>query len=426
MSKIKDLKNIASAIRLAPTPAHQVDLLTAGFELFSEETARLEKAYSQLKAQFLEVNEKLEDSHAKLTHKVDELHVLSTYLDNILSHMSQGLLFIDKEGLITSYNKAAEEILEISKEAVLYQPYILNFADTAFGFSMKEALTSHYPPLPSHCTLMFSGNRKKVIEIAASFLSTKEQEPLSLDYTEGFILLLRDITELKRLQMQASRGDRMKALGELAAQVAHEIRNPLGGIKGFASLLQRDLQKTPELYRLSEQIVEGANTLDRLVSQVLDYSRPIGLELKITPLASLIQDLIDSLYAEKILGPAWKVQMELDKTLNLPVDRGFFSSALRNLVINALQAMPQGGTLTLSLYEMNKKIILKVEDTGIGIPEENLKKIFSPFFTTRAQGNGLGLAEVHKVIQAHGGEINVDSLENSGTCFTISLPLSLF
>ena len=214
-----------------------------------------------------------------------------------------------------------------------------------------------------------------------------------------------------------------KELGEMAAMVAHEIRNPLGGIKGFASLLQRDLKNDPELEQMAGYIVEGTDNLNRLVTNVLNYSRPIVPNIESTDLVALVKDLRQLISADHAVDPSVEIIIETAKpVLYAPIDPQFIQSAFLNLIVNAIQAMPQGGILKIILDEENGAAVLKVSDTGVGIQEDNLEKIFSPFFTTKPQGNGFGLSEVHKVIQAHGGTIDVQSAIGKGTQFTIRLP----
>ncbi|KAF3361701.1 putative two-component sensor histidine kinase [Chlamydiales bacterium STE3] len=425
-SRLENLKKIVREVGSASTTEKQIELLSEGFALFSQETARLDNAYATLKNQFRSVNHKLEETNKRLANKVQELHVLTTYLDNILSNISQGLLFIDFSCNITTYNKAAEAILKIPREKVLFQSFHDFFPDHFFGFSMRDVFKKNNPPKSAFTTVTFPDGTQKELEIANTFIPPKNKRDHELDFTEGLIILIRDITEIRQLQVNANRVDRMKELGEMAAQVAHEIRNPLGGIKGFASLLQRDLANNPEMQNLANYIVEGTDTLDRLVANVLNYARPLQLHFEAVEMNRFLEDLKKSILSDS------SVSKKLHFTIKTPtpsfylsIDAGLFRGALLNLVINSLQAMPKGGKLNLELSEKNHKACIKISDTGCGISEENLKKIFNPFFTTKPTGNGLGLAETLKVIQAHGGEVEVDSTVGLGTTFTIKVPLKM-
>lgn len=421
-NRIEQLKEIAEQMDSAVEPQEQISLLNKGFELFSEETARLDAAYGELRLQFRAVNKKLEETNSRLSNKVQELHVLTSYLDNILSHMGQGLLFIDIEGNLTTYNQSAESILEKPRNEVLFQPFQEHFSDTLIGFSIQKAIKEKQAPRHSFATISYPDGRKKELEIETTFLLQKPSNAPELDFTQGIIILIRDITELRSLQVTASRHDRMQALGEMAAQVAHEIRNPLGGIKGFASLLTRDLKDDPDKQKLAQYIVEGTDVLDRLVVQVLNYSRPLTPNLKEIPLHDLLKEWEESLKASAAHNPLHRIELN-SETVHLPLDGGLFKLALTNLARNAFQAMEKGGTLTVKAQVVDKELLLTIRDSGSGIPEEHLKKLFSPFFTTKTNGNGLGLAEVHKVVQAHGGEISVESETGKGSTFTIKLPL---
>lgn len=423
-SRLEHLKKIVHEVGTTTNTEKQIELLTQGFELFSLETARLDEAYSSLKDQFKSVNHQLEETNNRLANKVQELHVLTTYLDNILSNISQGLLFIDFNGNITTYNKAAESILNIPREKVLFQSFYDFFPDMIFGFSMREVLTKKKPPTSTYATITLEDGTQKELEIDNTFIPPKNPRDQDFDFTEGLILLIRDITEIRRLQLLANRADRMKELGEMAAQVAHEIRNPLGGIKGFAALLHRDLKQNPDMQNLATYIVEGTDTLDRLVTNVLNYARPLQLRLESVELIHMLDDLKRSLMVDHAMNANihFKIKTSLP-SFYLSADAGLLKGAILNLLINAIQAMPNGGTLTLELLEINKKACLKIKDTGCGIPKENLKKIYNPFFTTKPTGNGLGLAEALKVIHAHGGEMEVESTVGKGTAFIIKIPV---
>lgn len=422
-SKIKHLKEIVEGMAAEPSTEGQIDLLAKGFELFSEETERLDNAYGDLSKQFRQVNQKLEDTNTRLANKVQELHVLTAYLDNILSHMAQGLLFIDLEGNVTTYNQAAEEILGKPRSQVLFQNFLEQFKDDLLGYSLKEALKKKAAPKTSFATLEFPDGSRKILEIENTFLLEKPTTSQALDFTQGVVVLIRDITELRQLQINASRHDRLTALGEMAAQVAHEIRNPLGGIKGFASLLERDLQNDPDKKRLAQYIVEGADTLERLVAQVLNYSRPFHMDFKEEDLGKLLKEWKESLATGSDSQHKITLSLKVKEPLQALVDKGLLKLALNNLANNAFQAMSEKGTLSITLSKEEQWAFIEVKDTGHGIPQEHLKKLFSPFFTTKADGNGLGLAEVHKVVQAHGGEITVESEPGKWTLFTIKLPL---
>jgi PAS domain S-box-containing protein len=383
-----------------------------------------------LSEQFRQLNLQLTETNHQLHHKVGELHLITDYLKNILDNMSQGIIFLDLEGTITTYNKAAEEILGITGTKVLAKAFWHSFPDDIFGFSIKKALTTKEAPATACIAYHLADGSQRELELVTTLVLDEEfqEGPSNLTAaeiipTQGIILMVRDVTDLRHLQLLANRNDRMKELGEMAAQMAHEIRNPLGGIKGFASLLKRDLKDHPQQQKMAEQIIEGTHTLNTLVTQVLDYARPPLPHFERIDMSAFLKNIGQEVLAyEDFNSQNISLKLESDENISLDIDPHLFKSALLNLMINSIQAMPQGGILTVSLHQQHRVVILTVTDTGEGISHENMEKVFTPFFTTKPNGNGFGLAEVHKAILAHHGTVEVKSAVGKGTTFTIKLP----
>lgn len=381
----------------------------------------LDSPFFALQRQRDTLNKKLQEAHLKLNNAEGELDLITFYLNNILSHISQGLIFINFNGQITTCNQSAERLLGIEGEHILFQTFKQFFPDELFGFSMQRALTEKNAPQKSFATVTRNGIKIE-LELETSFVL--HGNPALFNILQGIIVLMRDITDVKRLQESVQRKDRLYALGEMAAKVAHEIRNPLGSIKGFASLLERDLKDLPLQHRMAKDIMEGVNHLNVLVTNILRYATPYHPEFKLIDLISLVRDLCRQVEADAALHA--KIRLEFHSSIHellLSADEGLLRSALLNLIANAIQAMPQGGVISLYVFREGQEAIIKVKDTGTGIPPENLKKLFSPFFTTKERGHGFGLAEVHKVIQIHFGTIDVDSELGKGTTFTFMLPI---
>lgn len=427
---MKHLQKTTADVSYSRNPDEKFELLSKAFELFSFETSRLETAYTSLKEQFKELNLELQVTNNKLHQKVAELDAITDYLKTLLNNITQGIVFVDTQGTITTYNNAAETILGINHFSALFNNFWQNFNDEIFGFSMREALASKQSPGTLFIEYNSPNGHHSEVEITTTMVF---KSPTTNDHHEsppppetlGILVMIRDVTDIRRLQLLANRSDRMKELGEMAAQVAHEIRNPLGGIKGFAALLKRDLGGTPELQQMASYIVEGTDNLNRLVSQVLDYARPLQPHVEIVDLLALLKEVQQHVLADENFNKP-NIEISIETLLEnawIPLDQQLFKSALLNLIVNAIQAMPEGGRLTLSLKQKRNDLVLTVADTGIGIRPDNLGKLFSPFFTTKPKGNGFGLPRVHKVIQAHEGTIDVTSTLGKGTTFTIKLPL---
>jgi signal transduction histidine kinase len=238
--------------------------------------------------------------------------------------------------------------------------------------------------------------------------------------------VLRDISEKQKLQVLANRNERMKELGEMAATIAHEIRNPLGGIRGYASLLYRDLSESPHLQEMAASLIEGTKTLEKLVGAILQFSRPTPIQMQSIELGAYLKEIAKFIKMDPALSASIHLQMHIpNDPLLAPIDPEMFKSALLNLIYNASQAMPKGGIITLSLMKLDSSCQLAISDTGVGIHEKDRQNLFSPFFTTKQKGNGIGLVEAQKIIQAHRGTIDIRSQLGKGTTVTITLPLRI-
>jgi len=216
----------------------------------------------------------------------------------------------------------------------------------------------------------------------------------------------------------------MKELGQIAATVAHEIRNPLGGIRGYASLLYRDLNEQAHLQEMASFIIDGTKSLEKVVSAILHYSKPIQVQTQTTDLGRFLKQIGKFIKVDPAFPQNIKLILHIpDSPILAPIDPQSLKSAMLNLIFNAFQAMPSGGNLTISLLKMENSAHISITDTGSGMDEEQLSNLFSPFFTTKKKGNGLGLVETQKIIQAHFGAIDVRSQKAIGTTFTLTLPL---
>ncbi|MCE5319000.1 MAG: two-component sensor histidine kinase [Parachlamydia sp.] len=327
-----------------------------------------------------------------------------SHTEALLDLIGEGLLLFAPDGQIALTNKAAEQILEMKAAQLL---------DNQLGFSIREALAHSHAPATLDIPYHIEGGAQKELTIETRFLD------------RYLLLIIRDVTEAKKLQALAARHDRMKELGDMVATVAHEIRNPLGGIRGFATLLHRDLSGQPQLQEMAQHIIDGADHLSQFVTHVLNYSRPAQAHFEPVDLNALMEELRISVEADSSLDAGIQLTFTpYSSPVIAPVDSQLLQSALLNLVVNAIQAMPQGGKLRLAVRQQGERAQLTVADTGEGISPENISKLFSPFFTTRPTGNGFGLAEVKKIVLAHGGTIDVQSELNRGTTFTLNLPLN--
>jgi signal transduction histidine kinase len=240
---------------------------------------------------------------------------------------------------------------------------------------------------------------------------------------------------LRQTEQDMLRMKRLASLGEMAAVVVHELKNPLGGIRGFAELLERDLEEGDRRKRSVQKIMQGVDTMDRMVKSLLDYSKPVKLSPRKVEMAGMIDEAISffemgnsKTYSDiRISGNYQK------ENVCCHLDREHFRQVLLNILHNAAQAMTEGGEISVDLSpaakgadndsgETDDAVLLKISDTGAGMSEATLDKLFTPFFTTKQDGTGLGLSTVKKIMDAHQGDIQIQSEPGRGTTVTLKLP----
>jgi len=232
--------------------------------------------------------------------------------------------------------------------------------------------------------------------------------------------LQRELSEKNR---ELARRQRLSALGEMAAGLAHEIRNPLGAIQLFASMLKDDLKEQPTQLHLAQRIGQGVVRLESLVSQVLQFTRELRVNRGRCDLARVVDDAIEMARAKA--GELVVIKADLPATLFASVDGLLIGQAVLNLVLNGIEAIKGPGAVAVTLSQNQTHIELSIRDTGPGIEADVLEKIFHPFFTTKDHGTGLGLAIVHRVVEAHDGTITARTHESGGAAFVIRLPNSI-
>ncbi len=394
--------------------------LIEAFKYFDKTTTALNQAYRKLELKIDDLRTELEEKNRLLTGSVAEANRTKTFLALILENMSSGVIVIDHKGTITVFNKMAEEIT---------------------GYESQEVINRHYEEIfgkdENHkSSLLNTLNTEEVVYKKEKNITTKSGEVKPLLFSTSVILddkenilgaveIFEDLTEIKQLQEEVNRHKTLVELGEMAASIAHEIRNPLGGIGGFATLLERDLEGEPEKQKLAQRIIKGINELHKFTSDVLMYTRKMEPNISRVNVKRVIQDTLSLI---KIEAGEKGVEVKYDhpkEDIEIEIDVDLLKRMLLNLFKNAISAMPDGGRLsvTLSWQMMRNKFEILIADTGVGIDSENLEKIFNPFFTTYSQGTGLGLAMVRRMIEVHNGNISVKSEEGKGTEFLISLPI---
>jgi two-component system sensor histidine kinase HydH len=356
-------------------------------------------------------------AHAYRTTRTS-LSRVRAFSDSLVENMPIGLLAIDSDGRIASFNETAESILQLSSrealwktpEAILPQPFL----------EILDKLKSGRYFIENEIECPLNNGQSIPLEIIATVL--KEDKGAFL----GHVILFRDMSEVKQLKDEVARSERLASIGRLAAGVAHEIRNPLSSIKGFATYFMERYRNIPEDQKTAEIMIQEVERLNRVIGQLLEFASPINIMRKPTFLHALVQHSLKMIEAD-----AHRKGIKIDTSISPDIKEEFIDpdkieQVFLNLYLNAFEAMENGGTLSVKIREDEKARAVRIiiSDTGTGIKDEDLGRVFDPYFTTKPTGTGLGLAIVHKIIESHDGEVRVESRPGEGTTVTILLPHS--
>ena len=351
---------------------------------------------------------------------ITEVVSLKERTDRILAGMPDGVLVLGPTALVVTINPAAERIFGFSRAEVSGKHYIDVFADHRGVMNILDRIYDDPNAGSSFETQIFRSDSKPVpVAITWSMLGSREAE------NQALVVNVQDLTEIKRLERQSRRSQRLAALGTMAAGVAHEIRNPLGGIRGASQLLAREMKDNERLKDFPDVIVREVDRLDQTVEQLLDLARPVTVALAPTSIGEVVERALALVELEAEKNAVSLVKKVSPQLKPIDADAGQLTQVFLNLFINALQAMPNGGTLTVEAREETgpagaSSTVVEVNDSGCGMKHHVLEHLFMPFFTTRESGTGLGLAVSHKIVEEHGGTIDVVSEEGTGSSFVVS------
>ncbi|MBM4313609.1 MAG: PAS domain S-box protein, partial [Deltaproteobacteria bacterium] len=341
---------------------------------------------------------------------------VKAFSDNLVENMPIGLAAFDGSGILTAFNQTAEEILGRRAEEVLGKPAGEILPGDCRVIFLEVTAKRRMIEREIDCTV--ADGRTLQLEVIATTL--EEADGVFL----GSVVLFRDMTEVRRLQREVTRNRRMASLGSIAAGVAHEIRNPLSSLKGFATYFRERFRENPADRETAEVMIREVDRLNRVINQLLEFARPLTMSLVPTSLPSLIRHTLKTVEGqarEKGIVIETDFSSEIGE---ISIDADRMSQVLMNLVLNAIAAMEKGGTLRASLVRQDDRSIgISITDTGAGIRKEDLPRIFDPYFTTKPAGTGLGLPIVEKIVEAHGGKIQLTSELGVGTTATVILPI---
>ena len=355
---------------------------------------------------------------------ISEIVTLKDRTERILAGMPDGILVLDSTGLLLTVNPAAERIFGLRREDVSCRHYINVFADHRSVLNILDQVYDDPNAAASFEAHIF-GSGAEPIPVAITWSMLGDDSAID----RVFVVNVQDLTHVKRLERQWRRSQRLAALGTMAAGVAHEIRNPLGGIRGSSQLLAREMGKNKKVKDFLDVILREVDRLDGTVEQLLGFARPTRAGMAPTS----VEEIVDRALA--ILKP--EIEKNRTRVLkNVPLevsrinaDASQLTQVFLNLFLNALQAMPDGGVLAIAVREDagfvrtdSPFVVVEINDTGHGMSPRVLEHLFMPFFTTRESGTGLGLAISHRIVEEHEGSIDVVSEEGKGTTCVVSFP----
>ena len=398
----------------------QLAVFNQTFASFNNTIKQLNESYATLQNRHQTLADELTLTNEKLVESLAQNIQTRTFLQNILESLTSGVITIGLDGKIKTINKAGCDILRVKANQVVGKEYrsILG-ASLATRKSLTDLLEGKKPYRSAEKQVRVGPNESVPISVSSSWLKDAE------DNIVGALEVFVDLSELRRMEDEIARVRSLAALGEVAAVVAHEVRNPLSGIAGFAALLKRELGEDHANISYVDKIITGVEKLNRSVTSLLEYARELRHEPCSTDMNVLLHETIDFFRVDLIARSSRaSVTLELPQTeVQCNVDRENLTGALINLLRNADESMPAGGSVKVALAKNDERIAISITDQGVGIPEQIKEKIFTPFFTTRDGGTGLGLALVRKVVDAHRGAIFVANNSDRGSTFTIELPL---
>ena len=339
----------------------------------------------------------------------------SAFADELVNHLPVGLIATDRSGRITIFNSAAERITGLNKARAQNRAPDKVLPTGLCG--LQDAINRGESIIEKEMECAFTGGRTIPISVSATRIINEMGDFV------GQVMILRDLGEVRRLQKEVIRHEKLAALGGLAAGVAHEIRNPLSSIKGLASFFAGQFEKGSDSQEAAAVMIQEVDRLNRAITELLDFARPSDLKRSSTDLRELVSRSLQ-LIQQDAANQNIAVDLEsADDICSVWIDPDRMAQCLLNLYLNAIQAMEDSGILTVRIsVDGDQYVHVTVSDTGPGIHSEQLDKIFNPYFTTKKTGTGLGLAIVHKIVDDHQGRIKAESTPGQGTSFTITIP----
>jgi len=358
--------------------------------------------------------------------KLDLLHT-QTLLKGIINQLKEQIVLVDAHGRVLDCNKAVQEAAGLPKAELVGRP-LRDFFPVHDGRNGSDAATAETPPLEQALASRQAAEATLPHVDAQGLMHYTREYVYPIQDEAGlpmsFLCIRRDITSRTQMEQRLQQSERLASIGEMSTYIAHEIRNPLFAIGGFANQLLRNVSD-PAAREKIEIIIEESKRLDGILKSILTFARPVEPGSGLADLNRIVRDTME------LMGMACEsknIQLVLGLSNDLPLveaDPEHIKQCLINLVKNSVEAMPQGGLLAVRTGMAAARVVLEVEDTGQGIAPEIRDKVFSPFFSTKGRGTGLGLAMTKKILDELGGTLDLSSVPGAGTRVVLHLPPQL-
>jgi PAS domain S-box-containing protein len=372
-----------------------------------------------------EIEEKIAQKEEVIEQLKQDLEDVKNFTESIIQSIGSGIIITEMNDTITYINRAGERMLGYSKKELLGKPFSI------FGLKEKQSVIPSFLNNPDDLDTRKEGWMKKKdhTEFPVGFTINNH---LSVRGEKiGKIVVFRDLTNVYKIQEEILRMDRLVSLGKLASGIAHELRNPLAGIKTTAQALGEEMSGDDSRREYLNRITKEIDRLNDLLKTFFSFAKPQNLNLVHCHIKDIINEIIPFLIKEIADKGIRFIETYHSQLPKVQVDKTQMHQVFLNLFLNAIQAMPNGGELKIEAspilstsVEGFKQNFIKVviSDTGRGIPPHIVQKIFDPFFTTKPKGIGLGLSITYQIIKKHGGTVKVESQWEKGTSFIINLP----
>jgi two-component system sensor histidine kinase HydH len=340
---------------------------------------------------------------------------IRAFASEMVANLPEGIILTDNTFKIRYINQVASKMIGVD-------------SDAAVGHDSKEILPENI------FSVRASNSLDEIVSEREAEISRQDGKttPASVIATEviaedgtfvGVMYILKDLTQLKQLQLEIQKKDKLAVIGNLAAGIAHEVRNPLSSIKGYALYFKTQFPRDSENRKAAEVLVSETERLNRVITELLEISRPSDIKPQQIDIRSILDTTLRLVQPDSETGSKVIITVDVDDAVSqVFADPDRLVQVLMNIYLNSLQAMPDGGLLKTQVFPKDNQTVIGISDTGTGMSEEARKQMFNPYFTTKTTGTGLGLAIVQKIIEAHNGEIDVNSEKGKGTSITIVLP----